>query len=271
MLLEKPAFSPKLTGAEAERKVSSLLKKAHWKDISFSGRTLFFVPYWFFNFDIYSQEGNKTKVLDSGFSALNAFSNELDDSIGELAQDESAQRTQEIEASREGQPSVVPPRVADEEAREIISVRLASDEETSKDNVIISGLQLLYVPIWLVNTTFGGGSAALRVNAVNGEIENKSAVPRRGKGFSELTSELIEELKAPDGWAEYSAGALSAVSEMISGAVEGAGKKAAGPAHAPHTGHGHSTAHKNEGLSQEDILVIVLAVAAVLAILWAVY
>src|SRR3989344_2581417 len=151
MLLEKPAYSPKLARADAEKAVSSLLKKNRWKGHSFSGGTLFFVPYWFFSYDIYSHEEKKTKILDSGLSSLNAFSNELDDSIAELAGDESAEKVQEVEQDGDSELRVVSARVSEDEAREIISVRLASYEETSKDHVIVSGLQLFFVPIWLIN------------------------------------------------------------------------------------------------------------------------
>lgn len=269
MLLEKPAFSPKLSAAEAERGVSSLLSKNHWKEFSFKERTLFFIPYWFFSFDIYSGDAKRTTLLDSGFGSLNAFSNELDDSIAELIKEEGSERIQEIDdkSMEDGATRVVSPRVSEEEAREIISLRLASGEETSKDSVIVSGLQMLFVPIWLISAKVGGKEISLRVNAASGGIENKYAVPRREKGFAELTSELLEELRTPEGWLEYSASTVEMVSEAISGAVEGAGRSHGTGAPKPGTHH----AHGKEGLSREDIAVIILSAVAVLVILWAVY
>ncbi len=267
MLLERPAFSPRLSAVDAQKAVASLLKKNRWKKYSFSEKQLFFIPYWFFSYDIHSHEGKKTNLISSGFSSLNAFSNEIDDSVAALAQDAALAKSNE--PTVEGKTNVVNPRVSQEEAREIISVRLASDEETSKENVIISGFEMFFVPIWLFDVNLGGHKIPLRINAVDSNIENAKAVPFRGKDFSELMREMLSELSTLQGWIEYSSGAARLISKTIMGAA-GGGKSKKTTVHV----EAHVSSEKREAeevLSQDDVQVILLAVVAIIVILWAVY
>ena len=265
MLLEKPAFSPKLSAAEAEGRVSSLLKKNHWASYDFSGRELYFLPYWFFSYDTYRHD-KKTSLLSSGFGALNAFSNEMDDAVASMAKDSGLEREKEIEEG--SMKNAVGARLSIGEAREIISVRLASKEGASKEHVIISGLEMLFVPIWLINASVDGREISLRVNATTGDIMNKKAVPRREKGFSELTQEMLRELSTPQGWAEYSGGAVDMISRAFSGAANGALNEPGAHGH----GDEQSGAHEwGFNLSGEDMKVLALAIIAIAAVLWAVY
>jgi|SRR3989344_2816878 len=295
MLLERPAFSPKLDKAGAQKAASSVLKKNHWNKYEFSVADIFYVPHWFFSYDIYEQIDGRTNLLSSGFSSLNAFSNEIDKTIGSLAQNSGLEKNNDVDEN--DNVHIVSPRVGEEEAREIISVRFASQEETSKENVIISGLQLFFVPIWVIKVNLEGEKISLRVNAINGDIENKMAIPRREKGFSELTREMLEELSTPQGWIDYSKGAVKSISKSIAASAKGtvgvSGKAHfEGKAHidgkADIEGNAHTegkahieehveihetakTSHADSALSDQDVQVILLAVVAVLVILWAIY
>ncbi|HLC79844.1 MAG TPA: hypothetical protein VJG83_05500 [archaeon] len=224
MFLEKPSFLPKYSLEEAEKKVSSLLKKKHWKNFSFSSAahgpsaghshgSTFYVPYWFFSYDIYRQHEGSTEIISKGSNALNAFSNEFEEAISNLAFTEGLEKGNEID---EQNTQVLAARVGQDEAREIIAVRLASARHTSKGNVIISGLELLFVPIILIEVNANGNHISLRVNAATGDILNKDAVPTREKDLRELSQELLRELSTPQGWIKYSREVVDDISRSVS-------------------------------------------------------
>src|SRR3989344_2990720 len=269
MLLEKPAFSPALNAADAERAVSSLLKKNHWNKYDFSGKEIFYIPYWFFSYDIYEQVEKKTNHLSSGFNSLNAFSNEFDKSIAALTHDSDAKKKNELDDA--ANVHVVSPRLSEDEARGIISVRLASNEGTSKEHVIISGLAMFFVPIWLIVVSISKKKISLRVNAVNGDIENAKAVPRREKGFSELTAEVLEELKTPAGWIEYSTGAVGMISDAIAGIAKSSVQSKKKNKFSVSGKISFSAGEEAPSISNNDIQVIILAMVAIIIILWAIY
>ncbi len=301
MFLEKPAFSPALTLEDAEKKVSSLLKKMRWKDYTFPSRihspsathahgTIFYVPFWFFSYALFEHTGQKTKLVSRGHGCLNAFSSEFDDEMSKLVKIEAAEKSNEIDDNSAAK--VLDSRISEDEARGIITLTLASESGTSKENVIVSGLQLFFVPIWLIEAQVEGAKFSLRVNAVNGHVINSSAVPRRGKNFAELTHEMLEELSAPSGWLDYSAGAAS----LISGKIFSLPKKFFGEAgHSPSGKHGatqarpkteqhagangdagHAAASADAGplfhfFSNPDLQILALAGAAIIVILAVAY
>ncbi|HIH09198.1 MAG TPA: hypothetical protein HA254_00855 [Candidatus Diapherotrites archaeon] len=277
MLLEKPAFSVILPLEGAERKVSSLLKKKNWHKFKFPNPvhaesekhghgSIFYFPYWFFSYDAH-EDGKKTSLLAKGSGALNAFSNELDGQIGTLTTTEGLEKSNELPDERNI--TVIDCRVDEEEAKKVIPVLIAAQSNAQKANVIISGLEMFYVPVWLVQVHAEEHQFSLRVNAVDGTIINGDDIPSREKEKGELAKELLDELSSPAGWIHYTSQVISAISAAIFAAIKSAGE---GHKEEGRKGEGRGESHENaKPAIDEDLLVVALAVLAILALLWAAF
>ena len=246
MFLEKPSFPVSFELGGAEEKVSILLEKKHWKNFSFSNSTLIFVPYWFFSYDIF-EEGKKTKHVSSGSNALNAFSREFDKKISDLELLDTVSKTNSVDENIDFR--VLESKLSEAEVKEILPLKLASQENTSKNNLILSGVEMSFVPVWVIDIDLQERIISLRVNATTGEIINADSVPTREKGFSELAKETISELSTPKGWFEYSVGVLSSFSKGVSG----------------------KAVSSELDLQNPDVQILLLAVIALIVIIWVAY
>ncbi|MFH1391486.1 MAG: hypothetical protein ABIH20_04210 [Candidatus Diapherotrites archaeon] len=255
MFIEKPAFPVSVDLSESGEKVSNLLKKRHWTGFTFSSTTLIYVPYYFYSYDVVEETEKKTNHVSSGSKAFNAFNKEFDPVIADIISLEDVSRSNEV--SEDDDSRVLVSKISESEAKEIILVKTASLEETSKKNVMISGLELLYVPFWIVKVEVKSGinethELSFRINATTGNIVNEDSVPFREKGFSELTSEALNDLSKPSEWIKYSVELASKLSKGFNG---NKGKKS----------------DDSLNLSNPDIQILVLAIIAIIVILWVAY
>jgi len=255
MFIEKPAFPVSIDLSEAGEKVSSLLKKKHWKGFTFSSTNLIYVPYWFYSYDVAEETEKKTKHVSSGFKALNAFSREFDDEVAELHSLEDASRTNEVD--EDSNPRVLQLKLSESEAKDLILVKTASMENTVKANVMISGLEMLFVPFWIVKVNVKTDvtekhGLALKINATTGKIINDAVLPFREKGFSELTSETLKELSNPIEWLNYSVELVSKFSKGMFYAKD-------------------QMPSNSLDLSNPDVRILVLAIIAIIVIIWVAY
>src|SRR3989338_1822998 len=248
MFLEKPSFPVSLSEGEAEEKVSSMLNEKQWSNPAFSKHTLIFTPYWFFSYDIYKEDKHETKLLNSGLNALNAFENKLEPHIAELSKRPDFEKSNEI--NEELTINVLESKTTEDEAKEMILLRIASKEKVHRSQIILSGLELFFVPFWIIRIFLDEKEVGIVVNASTGEITNRSAVPVREKAFNELSSEALKELVNPLEWINYSVDLASSASKGLFAS----GKK---------------TSSKNFfGISNYELQLLILAIIAILVILW---
>ena len=251
MFIEKPAFPVSVDLSEAGEKVSNLLKRRHWIAFTFSSTILVYVPYYFYSYDIVEETEKKTNHVSSGSKAFNAFNKEFDAEVADLASLEDVSRSNEV--SEEDAPRVLSPKINESEAKDIILVKTASLAGTSKKNVMISGLELFYVPFWIVKANVKLGvdekhELGLRINATTGNIVNEASVPFKEKGFSELTSEALDDLSKPSEWINYSVELASKLSKGFKGKSD-----------------------NSLNLSNPDVKILVLAIIAIIVIIWVAY
>lgn len=211
MFLDKPAFPVSFTPDKVVALIEELIKSRGWSDFEVAEIKLVYTPYWTFNFDSCEHSGSKIRGVKSGALALNALTNRLEDFAGFLSENPDLKTTQHISADYEA--DVQHAKTSMEEAREIAKLKLAANLRAPKDNIILSGLELLYIPFWLAYVSVAEGTFKLRINAVIGEIVNQEEVPEREKGWLEVTNETLDELKEPMAWVSYTrqvgSGALS--------------------------------------------------------------
>lgn len=207
MYLSAPAFPINFTLEQAVEMIESMVQGKQWHKFEVGDLKLVYIPYWVFSYDTFSEivdeQGNKTvSDTSSGKMALDAFTNELSEDVAYLADSSEAELQDKIET--EYPHEIQRPKVRESAAKRIIPVRLAAQFGLGKENVIVSGLELVYIPIWYAWLTVAEGTFKIEINAYTGEMSNAEEVPEREKGWLELTNETFEELKQPGAWVEYS-------------------------------------------------------------------
>ena len=253
MFLEKPSFPVSLNQGEAEGKVSALLNQKHWINFSFVKTKLVFVPYWFFNFHISKDSKDKTELIADGFNAMNAFENDFDQEVADIARDPELTKTNEVDDDEEF--NVLNSKTSEQEVREIILVKLADQQKVPRDSILLSALELNYVPFWIVKVRIEEKELGLSVNASDGKLLHADLVPDREKGMSELTSEALAELSNPLEWLNYSKDIASSVAKGLF-------------SHSPKKTHAGDNALV---LDNRDMQILILAIIAILVIIWAIY
>ncbi len=250
MFLEKPAFPVSFTASEAEEKVSNLLRQREWPNPIFDSVQLVFVPYWFYHFDVREKQKSKIKLVSSGFGSMNAFSNELDDHAAKIAEREDLEKKNEVPDHFEF--NMRKPKVSKEEAKELIAARLSDKMSVHVENIFLSGLEIAYIPYWVINMTIAEKPLSITVNASTKEFVNAHLVPVREKNFNELLQEVMSDLSNPAEWLNYSADVLGSVSKSI----------ASGP---------QKTKSGSWNLNDYDFQLLALGVIAIIVIIWVAY
>ena len=97
-------------------------------------------------------------------------------------------------------------KLSKDELNKVITLKLASDLDVSKDNIAISALEKIYLPVWSVSVTLGEENYRTVINAVDGEIISEEEIPEKERGWLEITAETINDLKNPGAWAGYTTG-----------------------------------------------------------------
>ncbi|PIN85076.1 MAG: hypothetical protein COV47_04025 [Candidatus Diapherotrites archaeon CG11_big_fil_rev_8_21_14_0_20_37_9] len=248
MFLSKPAFKVSVDQGVAEEKAGSLIKKRGWKGNSFSS-SLLYIPFWFFSFDVFEEtDSKKVSSHKKGSNALNAFFNNFDEHTAELVFREKQEK--EKSPSHSFTFEILEPKFSFDDALKVITGRIASEQKVVKDSVVISGLEMVFVPVWVLVTELNGKSIELRVNAVTGEMTNTAAIPIREKDFSELFSEAVVDLTNPASWTENLAGLFSANVSLPSS---------------------NETPVLKQLKSDSDLQLIILGIIAIIVILIVVY
>jgi len=186
--------------------LESHLKERHWKKYEAGEITLHYTPYYVFNFDAFPESGGGGKLAvsesESGTGALNGVTGELSGEVAEFAEENEAIF---VKSPGEGISFVVEKLSYNEnEILRIAPLRLAAKLGIGKDEVIVSGLELVYLPEWIVGVKLAGEEYELSVSAVTGEIVSGEEIPLREKGWSEVTKETLSDLKSPKGWVSHS-------------------------------------------------------------------
>lgn len=216
MFLNKPALSVSFSLEDTVELIESTIKAKHWSQFEVADVKLLYKPYFVFNYDTFSEEsagpeteeaattgGKVVTGTESGKAALDAISNALDDYAASLFDSPGVKLTNKIDHKYPYE--VQRPLVRHTpEIQKIIQVKMAAKLQLPKDNVIITGVEMVYVPFWVAYVAVAEGNYRLDINAVTGEILNEQEVPEREKTWLEVTSETFEDLKRPGAWLEYS-------------------------------------------------------------------
>lgn len=230
MFLANPAVPVSFSLEEAAKVIEKSLRKKNWRNFEKGEIRLALVPYYVFYYDAaFGEEGKPGRKTERGRLALNAETAELGKEIAEeIPEEESLAK----EYPDDSYPfSAGKALISKKEAEKIALLKTASMVGTTRENIVLSGMQLVYYPTWNVFVTVAEENYELDISAVSGKIFGEERVPEREKGFVEITKETLNELKEPGAWLKYSKEVTGTVGKTIrkSGAG-GSPKSSAGAA-----------------------------------------
>lgn len=252
MLLEKPAFSINVEIITAEETVSRILDSKGYANYQFGRVYIKYVPYYFFSYDIYDESSGKTKLIAKGHSALNAYTNEIAHELSNLATLEAGDKSPEIKHDHRYE--VVNPRISERDAKKIILVALSSEKNTSKKNVIVSGIEMLFVPFWVLEYTIDEKNYVATMNAVTKELIDDGNPPMREKTKRELLREAYTELFSFKNWLYHISSFINSLVDFL---TLGNSK--------------HDKKHGEQKLLNDDFKIIIIAIIAIIIVFFLIY
>ncbi len=252
MFLERPAFPAKFSELELREKVGTLLGQKGITKFYFSDSNFYFVPYWFFSFDIFSDSETKTELKANGTSAFNSFSLIFDEGVAKLASMQGLKKESQPDEDLEFE--VLSSKVSEKEIRDLMKGRLASIHGVKRDGVILSGVEMFFVPFWGFKVNSDSQELEFRVNAVNGDVLGEQEVKERQKEFNEIFSEALQDLTNPSSWIEN----IKNLTPDFSNASTKKQSKSNG-------------SFIDQLKTNEELRLILLGAIAIAVILWAVY
>lgn len=204
MYLGNPLLPINFTPLSAADAVKKELSKRHWKEFELKPLKLDLVPYFLFNYHYFIEaEASGHKVVKKSIDGILAVDGH-DVSVRE-------DRVELLKNNWKKAASGTPKGAFDEkwcniekkDQEEVLKVKTAEHFEVPKGNVFVSSARKMFLPLYRTSVSLGGKEYKLTINGVDGAVEGIDAVPDREKGYLEITSETINELKSPASWGKY--------------------------------------------------------------------
>ncbi len=216
MLMDNPTLKLSISSNDIPGILKAVLKEKHWRNFQVASVKLVYVPHWFFNFDMYfeSQEGIQTY---SSQMALDAVTGKLNPIIVEILKEIPVEKIREISGGE-----VEKPTIGKDELKEVAKIKMAGELKIPKDKLTIYGANLTYVPVYRAWVSLGKRIVRIDIDGISGSPINVQDVPEKERGIIEVTADMIEDLKTPEGWIDYSKKAgdwISEVAKSTGGAV----------------------------------------------------
>jgi hypothetical protein len=226
MFLGNPVFPIAFEIEKVAGLIEATLKKKNWRSFDKGEVKLVLTPVYVFYYDaVFPEEGKPKGKAERGRLALNAETAELNK---ELADSMPADNELVKELPDEYPLVVRKPLFSKAEAEKIALLKTAALIGADRSNVVLTGLKVVYYPMWLAFVTVKEKTYELEISAVTGEIFGEEQVPKREKGFVEITRETLHELKEPGAWIRYSKEIADLAGDKIEGRGEGKPEKLPG-------------------------------------------
>ncbi|MFH1586249.1 MAG: hypothetical protein ABID38_00150 [Candidatus Diapherotrites archaeon] len=263
MQLDKPSFSISFTREQADELVDSRVSAKGWNLNKVLQVKSVYHPYILFNFHGFRKsgeekgEGVKDEIQEK--MALDALTDEFSDMASNLGEEKPIEnqviKDEEIEALN--------PLIFEEEAKELLPLKLSAKFDIPRGNVFITGMRMVYAPEWKYLVEVDTKTYDFTIDAVNGGLEGDEKIPVRDKGWNEITKETISELQNPGAWVKYSAATVTGIASMMGGTEEQGRSKKAKVAT-----HGKKSLLKELATNTRTQIIILGIIAAVVIILF---
>lgn len=196
--------------------VNELFSGKRWKEFEITSSRIELEPYYLFEYLAVSTEKKESKEKAeeeaeeaeeefSGSLALNALTNELDESIPGLLEGIQTIKASDLKKANETELSVLEPKLSLQEAEKIILLKLSKQLNVSREDIVILNPRLALIPFYLVQASFNESEALLKIDALQGNVfEGDEEIPFNPKTSQDLFAEALADLKNPVKLAEYS-------------------------------------------------------------------
>ena len=204
--LPKPVFPIQFTLDELKEDIQELLEDNEWEDIQVN-YSIEFIPNYFFHYEIFSESVNKEtnqKKIDktqTKKAAINANSGSIEPGLEGFPEKFPVIASDQIQLPNGVHESSKKINLQESEIKGIANLKIASLEGVAKENVIITGIELFYVPYWIAKLELDNEKIELKANAVNGKMAGNEKISERLKTLKELVFETFDDLHDPLEWA----------------------------------------------------------------------
>jgi len=261
MYLSKPSFPISLTEKQAKESIKSGINSKGWNLYKILESKLIYQPYYLFNFHGFKKSEEDREEIQKQL-ALDALTGDFNESVSDLGSEESLSN----ETKKGAEFEVVNSLISEEEANELLPMKLSIKFDIPKENVFVTGLRGLYVPEWRLIVEVETKTYGFTVNAVTGKIDGAEKIPVKEKPWNEVIGETLVELQNPGAWVKYSSATFGSA---LSGAEKSTSRK-----HSAQTPEiSHSVPSKtaslfNQLLTNTRLQIIFLGVIAIVVIVY---
>ncbi len=225
MQIDKPSFPISFTRKQADALVKERVNAKGWTRHKVLRVKYIYHPYILFNFHGFRKseeekgEGVKDEIQEK--MALDA----LNDEFSDMASNLSDKKSIENQVIKDDETEALNPLISEEEAKELLPLKLSAKFDIPRSNVFITGMRLVYAPEWKYIVEVDIKTYDFTIDAVNGGLEGDEKIPVREKSWNEVTRETITELQNPGAWVKYSAATVDDIASMFGGTEETAPEK----------------------------------------------
>ena len=216
MYVGDPLLPAKIGGKEVAETLSTVLKEKNWHEFKLATLKLTLVPYFLFNYHYYKEkEDEGEKIIESsvdGFLALNGVSVKVEEKTEKLILEninEAGNEAPKIEFEEKET------NIDKREQDAVLQFKTAEFFGVPKNNVVISSAKRVLVPFYETFVEVKEGTFDIRINAITGDIDGIDKVPKREKGFVEITEDTLDDLKDPKMWLEYTKGLFAETGKYV--------------------------------------------------------
>ncbi|MBN3037348.1 MAG: hypothetical protein JW834_02790 [Candidatus Diapherotrites archaeon] len=201
MLLDAPALRLQVDTNTALGILEGILKERHWKQFNVSSATLVYTPFWFFNFDVYEEAEGRAQTYSSQM-CMNGLTGALEPVFIEIMKE--IPTVEEKEITHSIQNEIKRLVIQKDEVKSLAQIKIAGQMGVQKDIITVSGVRLVYMPLWVFWVEVGRRTKRIDMDAISGSPLNIQDVPTRERGTMEVTMDMLEDLKRPENWVDYS-------------------------------------------------------------------
>jgi hypothetical protein len=196
-----------LSAKEALSKIEEVLTEKNWKDFEGGELKLVLIPYYLYNYHYHTEAENEGEVFvqssNDGLLSLNGFSLKVEKETTNII----IEKTSELVGTApQVEHEIKKSPITKSTQEHILKIKTAEFFKISKNNVVISNIKQVMIPMYESFITIDGKTHEITVDASSGNIYGTSEVEEREKGFMEITTETLNDLKDPKAWVEYTKG-----------------------------------------------------------------
>lgn len=187
-------------------------KDRGWKDPVVRSLALVFVPRYFFEYSVVTEEGDGDKKFVSDFAVFRGLFDPLQKALVEdrfSEADLSNEFTQKVEFE------VVKPGISRSDAKRIAAILLSKEKKVPKESIEFLRFTQYYIPFWSFKLECEKENFELEINAFSGELREVTPIRGKFQPWGRAVKETVSDLKKPRNWLSYLRESLSMLFKAV--------------------------------------------------------